>query len=259
MDACARDAGGQSSEFPQTPPNYDNIGGKQTHAEPTQSVQGDAAPLPLQLTGQVTATQTSDSGGVRLLAVLNCSAASGSSLASRSDARLDAAQLPGCLGTLLGSRVQGSSAADNEVTGFSSAPSTQPHSDAVQPAVLLGQEMLIRIRQEEAALGPPRSLHKMARKALDEIAQRPSYDSVDLQGVFPWKQYVAQHALSEKIVGTGIIRACAEFDEKKVDHNRGGAPRLEFCFYRSDSTCCRLHPGRTRKHDAAPRYTSHKL
>ena len=117
------------------------------------------------------------------------------------------------------------------------------------PARLM-PEQVIAIQQEEAARGPPRSLHRLARDALNEINNRPTRDTVDLDGCFPWVQYVAAHRLSAQIIGPGITHAHAVFFPDTNDANRGGAPRLDFCFYRTDGSICRVHPGSKPKRDA---------
>ena len=109
---------------------------------------------------------------------------------------------------------------------------------------------VIGIQQAEAARGPPRSLHNLARDALDAIANNPTQETVDLDTVFPWEAYVAAHRESQAIIGTGITHARAVFFPSTNDTNRGGAKRLDFCFYRTDGTVCRVHPGNTRKNDA---------
>ena len=72
-------------------------------------------------------------------------------------------------------------------------------------------------------------------------------------------QYVAAHTEAETIIGTGIVAASANFILTRNDANRGGAPRLDFFFYRSDGSCCRLHPGRTRKQDAIPIFSTYAV
>ena len=59
--------------------------------------------------------------------------------------------------------------------------------DAPQLAVTarLKPEDVIRIQQEEAARGPPRSLHHLARHALNEISQRPTQSAINLDDCFP--------------------------------------------------------------------------
>ena len=56
--------------------------------------------------------------------------------------------------------------------------------DAPQLAVTarLKPEHVIPIQQEEAARGPPRSLHKLARDALNKISARPARPAVNLDG-----------------------------------------------------------------------------
>ena len=123
------------------------------------------------------------------------------------------------------------------------------------PAVLLPQHV-VAIQNAEAARGPPRSLHKLARDALDAISESPTRSAVNLDGVFPWIQYVAAHSQSAEIIGPGITHAEAVFMSSTNDANRGGAPRLDFCFYRTDGTVCRVHSGRRPKADAQLRIES---
>ena len=127
---------------------------------------------------------------------------------------------------------------------------------APQPAAAIGvvevrldPAMVVGIRQQEAARGPPRSLHRMARDALNQISQNPTYESQNLDEVFDWVPYVAAHVHSDEIIGPGITHAMAHFDHGTRDRNRGGAPRLDFYFYRTDQTVCRVHPGRRPKED----------
>ena len=47
---------------------------------------------------------------------------------------------------------------------------------------------------------------------------------------FDWIPYVAAHPESQRIVGPGITQAVARFTEGTTDANRGGAPRLDFCY-----------------------------
>jgi hypothetical protein len=122
--------------------------------------------------------------------------------------------------------------------------------DAARVTARLTTERLIAIQQEEAARGPPRSLHRLARDALKAINNMPTRAPVDLDPCFPWKQYVAAHRQSDAIIGPGITHALAVFFTGTNDSNRGGAPRLDFCFYRTDGTFCRVHPGTRPKEDA---------
>jgi len=93
---------------------------------------------------------------------------------------------------------------------------------------------VIAIRQAEAARGKPRSLHNIARDALNTISKRENYGTINLDGCFPWRQYVAAHAQSSDIIDPGITHAEAVFVKSTRDTNRGGLPRLDFFFYRSD-------------------------
>ena len=120
----------------------------------------------------------------------------------------------------------------------------------VAATVRLCAASVIAVRAAEAARGPPRSLHGLARDALNSISKKSDYDSVNLDGYFPWPQYVAAHAQSTEIIGPGITHASAVFVTGTRDHNRGGCPRLDFFFYRTDGTVCRVHPGYKPKGDA---------
>jgi hypothetical protein len=127
----------------------------------------------------------------------------------------------------------------------------------VATTVRLCATSVIAVRAEEAARGPPRSLHGLARHALNNIYNNTDYDSVNLDGYFPWPQYVAAHAQSTEIIGPGITHASAVFVTGTRDHNRGGCPRLDFFFYRTDGTVCRVHPGYKRKTDAKLFFENH--
>ena len=122
--------------------------------------------------------------------------------------------------------------------------------DALAVTARLMPEHVIAIQNEEAERGPPRSLHKLARDSLNAISYGPNRATVDLESWFPWIQYVAAHTQSAEIIGPGITHAHAVFIPGTKDPNRGGAPRLDFCFYRTDGTVCRLHPGSRPKEDA---------
>ena len=117
-------------------------------------------------------------------------------------------------------------------------------------AVRLDPSMVIGVRQQEAARGPPRALHKLARDALNQVSQNPTYHEENLDNLFDWIPYVAAHARCDQIIGPGITHAVARFVQGTRDANRGGAPRLDFCFYRVDGSMCRVHPGNKPKNDA---------
>ena len=106
------------------------------------------------------------------------------------------------------------------------------------------------IQRAERDRGPPRSLHQLARNALNDIEDRDPPIDVSLDNEFPWREYIAAHNESAKIIGTGIVQARAVFFKDEKDSNRGGAPRVDFCFVRSDDTVCRVHPGIRRSGDA---------
>ena len=119
--------------------------------------------------------------------------------------------------------------------------------------ILLHPSMLAHVRQHETRRGPPRSLHKLARDALNKISQKTVYSDENLDKWFDWRPYVAAHASCDEIVGPGITHAMARFLPPEIasrDPNRGGAPRCDFCFIRADGSVCRVHPGRRPKEDA---------
>ena len=153
----------------------------------------------------------------------------------------------------------------NDVTQLAVAPVpfAEPVNDgrgpaAMQPVVeqalqLMPQDV-IAIQQAERDRGPPRSLHRLARTALNDIENREQRQDVNLDNVFPWREYVCQHGERAAIIGTGIVQARAVFFHDQRDLNRGGAPRLDLCFFKSDGTVCRVHPGKTQRADAKLRF-----
>ena len=142
------------------------------------------------------------------------------------------------------------SAAQPDMTTRAAAQLPAGSADGLAVPAPLMPEHVIAIQQEEAARGPPRSLHRLARDALNAISRRPTRSTVNLDDCFPWVQYVAAHRLSAQIIGSGITHAHAVFFQDTNDANRGGAPRLDFCFYRTDGSICRVHPGNKPKRDA---------
>ena len=118
------------------------------------------------------------------------------------------------------------------------------------------------LRRREKAITPKRSLHKLAREALNSISQSAELTeenteeldarlrSIDLETLFPWRAYIACHPRSSEIIGSGVTHATAEFLNGTKDPNRGGQRRLDFIVRRSDGSLCRLHPGGKRSGDA---------
>ena len=117
------------------------------------------------------------------------------------------------------------------------------------------------LRRREQAITPKRSLHKLARAALNSISQAATnvehteeldawLRTEDLETWFPWRAYIACHPRSSEIIGSGVTHAKAEFINGTKDPNRGGQRRLDFIVRRSDGTLCRLHPGGRRSGDA---------
>jgi hypothetical protein len=116
--------------------------------------------------------------------------------------------------------------------------------------ILLRPEDIQTLTAQEDAYRPCRSLHKLARNALNAIMQ--AGEDTNLEGWFPWQSYVACHENALMIIGTGVTGATAEFIEGTKDSNRDGWARLDFVIYRSDRTYCRLHPGARKVNDAKP-------
>ena len=114
------------------------------------------------------------------------------------------------------------------------------------------------LRRREKAITPKRSLHKLAREALNSISQAATNvehteawrRTEDLETWFPWRAYIACHPRSSEIIGSGVTHATAEFIDGTKDPNRAGQRRLDFIVRRSDGTLCRLHPGGRRSGDA---------
>ena len=133
------------------------------------------------------------------------------------------------------------------------AGSSANHQVGEQPLRLMPEDVRA-IQRAERDRGPPRSLHQLARNALNDIEDRDPPIDVSLDNEFPWREYIAAHNESAKIIGTGIVQARAVFFKDQKDPNRGGASRVDFCFVRSDDTVCRVHPGLKRSGDAKLRF-----
>ena len=108
------------------------------------------------------------------------------------------------------------------------------------------------IRARESCLKG--QVHKLARKALNEFINADYKGPVCLEGLFPWKAYVAWHPRAEELVGPGISDASIDQFENVKDPNRGGRPRSDFIFQRIDGSAYRVHPGSKPRRDASPVY-----
>ena len=136
------------------------------------------------------------------------------------------------------------------------AGSSANHQVSEQPLRLMPEDVRA-IQRAERDRGPPRSLHQLARNALNDIEDRDPRIDVSLDNEFPWREYIVAHNESDAIIGAGIVQARAVFFNDQKDPNRGGASRLDFCFVRSDDTVCRVHPGIKRSGDAKLRFAPH--
>ena len=106
------------------------------------------------------------------------------------------------------------SAAQPDMTTRAAAQLPAGSADGLAVPARLMPEHVIAIQQEEAARGPPKSLHRLARDALNAISRRPTRSTVNLDDCFPWVQYVAAQARSADIIGPGITHANALFFAK---------------------------------------------
>ena len=102
--------------------------------------------------------------------------------------------------------------------------------------------------------GQPGRLHSEARKRLNAVTEIAAQDDADevycIGDTFRWKDYIAWHDDCNEIIGTGIIAAHLEKIRGTTDHNRANNARVDYVFYRSNNTYCRVHPGTKRKNDA---------
>ena len=147
---------------------------------------------------------------------------------------------------------QSSASAEPEPTGLQASPQTGATEHSLAPLVLPAAADIDAQRALEAEIKPPRSLHRLARNALNEISRAGVNSDIDqnLERWFPWRRYIACHKHAYDIVGTGVTHAIAEYIPDTRDANRGYQKRLDFVIYRTDGTSCRLHPGTKRRNDA---------
>ena len=92
-----------------------------------------------------------------------------------------------------------------------------PPAPALQ--LLLRTKDIQQLRAAERARVPQRSLHKLARDALNAIASAGPNNSMDrnLEPWFPWRPYVACHKHAHAVIGAGITLAKAEFMDSTKD------------------------------------------
>ena len=129
---------------------------------------------------------------------------------------------------------------------------TSPHAATEHnrgPPIVLSVADIQWHKKEEATVRPPRSLHKIALDALQEMKRmhcaRPSFFIVpgndgdmalDLPFWFDWRRYIACHKHAKRIIGAGVTRAVAElFPESRTPH-------FYFVLTRADGTLCSVHP-----------------
>ena len=95
-------------------------------------------------------------------------------------------------------------------------------------------------------------LHDMARDALNTFASADYAGPMNLEDLFPWRSYLAFHAKGEMLVGPGICRAVVDQLPNARYPHRGGRPRTDFIFTRTNETSYRLHPGVRLTNDSTP-------
>jgi hypothetical protein len=123
--------------------------------------------------------------------------------------------------------------------------------EEASPLVILDIQDIDSLLRAEAGRTPKRNLHKLARGALQTgIVLQPNYTRISLSTLFDWRPYVACHNEAQMIIGSGIVYASLEGIQGTSDPNRGGDPRVDFVFYRTDTTTCRVHPGTAKSNDA---------
>ena len=136
----------------------------------------------------------------------------------------------------------------------SDVPCQEPPTE-VQPALCTYADWTMRppvhTHSSNNGAGPmPYRLHQEARALLNDIIaagiSAATNNVVELEGRFKWpnwEKYVKQHKHADKIIGSGMLKAQAEFIAGTTDPNRGNQERCDFVILRTDGTSCRLHPG----------------
>ena len=104
---------------------------------------------------------------------------------------------------------------DMQAANSSTQPAATEHNFPewrLSRVVVLSLHDAATLRAAEAAIRPKRSLHKLARDALNAITNAGVHStaSKDLDGWFPWKEYIACHANAPYIIGEGVTHAAAE-------------------------------------------------
>jgi hypothetical protein len=108
-------------------------------------------------------------------------------------------------------------------------------------------------------------LHDRMRAWLDEVARSNPQQRceavpirMDAPADLPWKEYLAKHKESDRIVGDGLASFSLCFIAGTRDPNRHGQMRLDFVAESlpllGDAEYIYLHPGTTPKTDAKVRY-----
>ena len=101
--------------------------------------------------------------------------------------------------------------------------------------------------------GGPGCYHNALREHLKTVSasdgMRPL--RIEVSDELPWREYIANHASYDSLIGTGVEDFFLQF-RRKSDPNRGGKSRLDFVIKRCDGSHVLLHPGTKRNNDAQP-------
>ena len=134
------------------------------------------------------------------------------------------------------------------------------HSHAATEHVLLQQSDILSLIGRKC----PRSsaeLHSEARNLLNKMIARfgrvpaaePRRIHLTTDEWPHWRNYLAAHTQSARIIGDGVIDVTVEEIKGVPDPNRGGKLRVDFIIYNRNGDYWRLHPGSKPRLDAEAR------
>ena len=93
--------------------------------------------------------------------------------------------------------------------------------------------------------------HNALREYLKKVSASDGPLRIEVSDELPWREYIANHASYDSLIGTGVEDFFLQF-RRKSDPNRGGKSRLDFVIKRCDGSHVLLHPGTKRNDDARP-------
>ena len=107
--------------------------------------------------------------------------------------------------------------------------------------IILNSHGLKAARRDQ---GPSKEeLHDSARDALNTFANAVYAGPKNLDGLFPWKRYLALHGEGRYVVGPGICRAVVDLIPEQKYANQNEGPQADFIFTRLDGSAYRIHVG----------------